>query len=346
VTAQQQVRATPGLKLAIWPALWVGAYAVNEWFWSALFFDWLSLDENEPFAKAAHFFSYDLVKILLLVVGVTFLVTLLQSFISVEQTKAWLTGKREGVGHVFAAALGVVTPFCSCSSVPLFIGFLRGGIPLGITMTFLIASPLVSEIAFVLLLIYFGWQIAFLYVIAGFAIAIFSGWLIQRLKLEHLIEPIVTKSLNLSVSAAGESAKPGLSLRVATAEAESVSIAKTLLPYLLVGLGIGAFLHGWVPAELIASVAGGANWLAVPLVVLFGIPLYGGGASVLPLIQVLDAAGVGVGTLLALMMSVIALSLPELILLKRVLKPKLLVIFVAIVAASIIAIGYLFNALL
>jgi uncharacterized protein len=323
---------------------WVGVYALNEWFWDELFWNWLVLDQSDSLASALHFFSYDLIKILLLVAGITFAVTVLQSFISVEQTRAFLSGKRQGFGHVVASFLGVVTPFCSCSSVPLFIGFVRGGVPLGITMTFLVASPLVSEVAAILLFVYFGWEVALLYVLAGVAISILTGYAIQILKLENLIEPFVTRTLAVS-TASVQMSKPNMTLRIAMGKSEVASIVKKIFPYLLMALVIGAAIHGFVPEQAIAAVAGAENLFAVPLVVLLGIPLYGGGASVLPLIQVLDAAGVPVGTLLALLMSVIALSIPELILLKKVMKPKLLVLFVAIVASGIVFIGYLFNAL-
>jgi uncharacterized protein len=343
--SKRRTHIRPLTQVGVGVVIWAGLYTVNEWFWDQLFWVWLGLPESDSLAAALHFFCYDLIKILLLVAGITFLVTVIQSFISVEQTKAFLTGKKAGFGHVVASFLGVVTPFCSCSSVPLFIGFVRGGIPLGITMTFLVASPLVSEIAAVLLLVYFGWEVAVLYVLAGVAISIVTGYTIQLLKLEHLIEPFVTRTLGLASASAATGTK-SLGLRLSLGGAEAASLVKQIFPYLIVALAVGAAIHGWVPAELVAAIAGGANLLAVPMVVLLGVPLYGGAASVLPLIQVMDSAGVPVGTLLALMMSVIALSIPELILLKKVMKPKLLALFVSIVAASIIAIGYLFNVLL
>ncbi|MEY2698682.1 MAG: hypothetical protein RL720_638 [Actinomycetota bacterium] len=324
---------------------WVVLYALNEWFWNALYYQWLGLNPAEGWVAASNFFVYDFIKIVLLVIGITFIVTVLQSFISVEKTQKWLSGRGEGVGHLLAASLGVITPFCSCSSVPLFIGFLRGGIPLGVTMTFLIASPLISEVAVVLLGTFFGWHVALIYVAAGFVVAIFSGWLIQRLKLERWVEPFVTKTTQITNVRGFIEVKPTLQERITEGIEESVSLVKTLLPYLAIGLAVGAVLHGWVPSEAIAAVAGKDNFLAVPLVVLIGIPLYGGAASVLPLIEVLASAGIPIGTLLALMMSVIGLSLPEMILLKKVLKPQLLLIFIGIIAVAITLIGYLFNAL-
>lgn len=346
MTLLERTDANTTRRLVVYPLVWIALYSFNEWFWNALFFEWLSLDPLNGWVAASHFFIYDFIKIVLLVTGITFLVTVLQSFISVEKTKSWLSGKGEGIGHVLAAALGVITPFCSCSSVPLFIGFLRGGIPLGVTMTFLIASPLISEVAVVLLGMYFGWGVAALYVAAGFVVAVVSGWLIQRLKLEKWVEPFVTKTLAITNAGGFVETKPTLGERITEGVHESKDLVRTLLPYLAIGLAVGAVLHGWVPSEIIASVAGRENVLAVPMVVLLGIPLYGGAASVLPLVQVLASAGVPVGTLLAFMMAVIGLSLPELILLKKVLKPQLLLVFIGIIAVAIIGIGYLFNAVL
>jgi uncharacterized membrane protein YraQ (UPF0718 family) len=344
-----QLRTKPTARFVLGAVLavagWCALYVVNEVAWDFLIYDLFDTTAEQPLPSALHFFFYDLVKLVLLVAGITYVVTFLQSFISVEKTQAWLSGKREGVGHVLAAILGVVTPFCSCSSVPLFIAFVRAGIPLGITMTFLVASPLVSEIAFVLLLVYFGWEIALAYLGVGLSIAVLVGWLIQRLKLESWLEPFVTKSL--AVTAAGSRTGAGVTsfrLRGSLAWAEATSVLRSVFPYLLAGLAIGAFLHGWVPDEVIRSIAGAENILAVPLMVLVGIPLYGGAASILPLVHTLAASGVPVGTLLALMMSVIALSLPEMVLLKKVMKVKLLVVFVSIVGVSIVLVGYLLNA--
>lgn len=339
-------KSQPVTRISLFAVAWVALYVFNEWFWNALFFQWLGLNPAEGWVAASNFFIYDFIKIVLLVMGITFVVTVLQSFISVEKTQKWLSGKGEGVGHLLAASLGVITPFCSCSSVPLFIGFLRGGIPLGVTMTFLIASPLISEVAVVLLGTFFGWHVALLYVLAGFVVAIFSGWLIQRLKLERWVEPFVTKTMQITNAQGLIEVKPTLQERITEGIEESKDLVKTLLPYLAIGLAVGAVLHGWVPSEAIAAVAGKENIFAVPLVVILGIPLYGGAASVLPLIEVLASAGIPIGTLLALMMSVIGLSLPEMILLKKVLKPQLLIIFIGIIAVSITLIGYFFNALL
>ncbi len=344
-----QVTSKPTARFVLLAAVavagWVALYLVNEVAWDFLIYDLFGTSSEQPLPSALHFFFYDLVKLVLLVAGITYVVTYLQSFISVEKTQAWLSGKREGVGHILAAILGVVTPFCSCSSVPLFIAFVRAGIPLGITMTFLVASPLVSEIAFVLLLVYFGWEIALAYLVVGFSIAIFAGWLIQRLKLESWLEPFVTKSLAVSQAGSGTgTAVTSFRLRGSLAWAEATSVLRSVFPYLLAGLAIGAFLHGWVPDDVIRSIAGAENIFAVPLMVLVGIPLYGGAASILPLVQTLAASGVPVGTLLALMMSVIALSLPEMVLLKKVMKLKLLVVFISIVGVSIVLVGYLLNA--
>lgn len=345
ISVQRLAKNWPRLAI-LWVA-WAGLYSLNEILWDAFFFDLLQLNPISPWVMAAHFFCYDLIKILLLVAGITYLVTFLQTFVSVEKTRTWLAGRGWLTGHLLAALLGVITPFCSCSSVPLFIGFMRGGIPLGVTMTFLIASPLVSEIAVVLLFAYFGWQVAMLYVIAGVAISVAAGWLIEKLSLEDWVEPFARKSAtampmhNLSIQE-----RRTLTFRMSLAQSESIGIAQKVMPYLLVGLALGAVLHGWMPTELILAVAGPQNWFAVPMVVVLGIPLYGGGATVLPLIDVLSTAGVPIGTLLAMMMSVIALSIPEMILLKQVLKPKMLLLFAGIVALGITAVGYLFNLIL
>lgn len=331
-----------GLRVVIWTAV----FTINEIIWDRIFFNILKLSADDRLVAAAHFFVYDLIKILLLSSGITFVMTFLQTFISVERTRMWLSGKNESWGHFLAASLGVVTPFCTCSSVPMFIAFIRGGIPLGITMTFLVSSPLVSEVAFILLLSYLGWKVAFLYLISGVSISIFAGWVISRLKLEKWIDKSVTRSIGFNVINSAESVIPTLQQRITKADDESVKLVKSLFWYLTIGLAVAAGIHGWVPVELIQNIAGSGQWFAVPLLVLLGMPLYGGAVSVLPLVEVLHTAGVPIGTLLALMMSVIGLSLPEVILIRKVLQPKLIAVFVAIVGSGIILTGYLFNAVL
>lgn len=273
------------------------------------------------------------------------MITVLRTFTSVERTREMLGGHREGVGNIAAAGLGVATPFCSCSAVPGFIGFVAAGVPLGVTMSFLIASPMVNEVAVVLLFGLFGWQVTALYVGAGLLVAIVAGWVIGRLRLERFIEPFVFETtlrgrpLDLSV---------GLSWsdRFVMGRQEVQNIIAKIWPYLLVGIGVGAAIHGWVPEDLFVDVAGPDNPLAVPVATLVGIPLYSNAAGVLPLVEALQAKGLAMGTVLAFMMSVVALSLPELILLRRVLKPRLLAAFVAVVGIGIMIVGFLFNLVL
>jgi uncharacterized membrane protein YraQ (UPF0718 family) len=244
-----------------------------------------------------------------------------------------------------AAGLGVVTPFCSCSAVPAFIGFVTAGVPLGVTMSFLIASPLVNEIAIGLLLTLFGWEVTLLYVVAGLFIAVVGGWVIGRLHLERWVESFVFET-RLGGEVIDSTAALTFEQRVQMGTEEVVTILRKIWPYLLVGIGVGAVIHGWAPEDLFTRYAGPGSAFGVVVAVLIGIPLYSNAAGILPLVEALYDKGLPMGTLLAFMMSVVALSLPEMILLRRVLKPQLLAVFVAVVATSIIAVGYLFNLVL
>jgi uncharacterized membrane protein YraQ (UPF0718 family) len=324
---------------------WWALYSVNKPWWDLVLGDWLGLDLDSRVGGAVHFFLYDTVKIALLLAGIIFLVTVLRSFMSVERTRRLLGGKREGVGNVAAAGLGVVTPFCSCSAVPAFIGFVSAGVPLGVTMSFLIASPLVNEVAIALLLGLFGFGPTALYVAAGLTIATVAGFVIGRLKMERYVEPFVFET-----HLRGQTIDPALGLtwddRLRMGVEEAGAILRRIWPYLLVGIGIGAFIHGWVPEDFFAEHAGADNPFGVLVAVGIGIPLYSNAAGVLPLLDALVAKGLPMGTLLAFMMAVVALSLPEMVLLRRVLKPRLIAVFIAITGASIIAVGYLFNAIL
>ena len=331
--------------LAVAAVIWVALYQVNEPFWDWLIYDVLGLDPASPLGSGLHFFFYDSVKIVLLLVGIIFLVTVLRSFMTLERTRALLGGKREGVGNVMAAGLGVVTPFCSCSAVPAFIGFVAAGVPLGVTMSFLIASPLVNEIAIGLLLTMFGWQIALTYVAAGLFVAIVGGWMIGRFHLEKWVEPFVFET-RLGGTVIDTTAGLTIDDRIQMGVEEVVTILRKIWPYLLVGIGLGAVIHGWVPTDFFTTYANASNPLGVVVAVLIGIPLYSNAAGVMPLVQSLYGAGLPMGTLLAFMMSVVALSLPEMILLRRVLRPPLIATFIAVVGASIVAVGYLFNVLL
>ena len=291
--------------------------------------------------SSVRFFLYDASKIALLLAGIVFSVGVLRSFMSVERTRALLGGRREGVGNVMAAGLGVATPFCSCSAVPAFIGFVSVGVPLGVTLSFLIASPLVNEVAVVLLFGLFGFWVTALYITSGLLIAIIAGLTLGRMRLERYVEPFVYE--NQMPVCADPTAGLQWSDRFAYALGEVRSILGRVWPYLLVGIALGAVIHGWVPADALASIAGKNNPLAVPAAVLMGVPLYSNAAGVLPLIQALHAKGMAMGTVLAFMMAVTALSLPEMVLLRRVLKIRLIAIWASVVAVSIIATGLLFN---
>ena len=331
--------------LALAAVVWWVLYAVNQPFWDWLIGSVFGLDLASRLGSGVHFFFFDTVKIVLLLAGIIFLVTVLRSFMSVERTRALLGGKREGIGNVLAAGLGVVTPFCSCSAVPAFIGFVASGIPLGVTMSFLIASPLVNEIAIALLLGLFGIGPTLMYVGAGLMIAIVAGYAIGRLKLERYVEPFVfeTKLRGKVIDST-----TGLTWddRIQMGIEEVGSILRKIWPYLLVGIGLGAAIHGWAPEDFFATYAGADNPFAVLIAVVVGVPLYSNAAGILPLIDALYAKGLPMGTLLAFMMATVALSLPEIILLRRVLKPKLIAVFVSVTALGIIAVGYLFNAVL
>ena len=334
-----------GLSLAGVAAVWVAAYWVNGWLWDVVFYDLLGMNPDERLTSSLHFFVYDTIKIGLLLTGIIFVITILRSYMSIERTRALLGGRHEGIGNVMAAGLGVVTPFCSCSAVPAFIGFVAAGVPLGVTLSFLIASPLVNEIAIGLLLTLFGVKITLAYVGAGLAIAISAGWVLGRLRLERYVEPFVYET-TLGGQVLDSTAGLIFAQRVQMGVEEVGTILRKIWPYLLVGIGLGAVIHGWAPESFFTRYAGPGNAFGVLIAVLIAIPLYSNAAGILPLVEALYAKGLPMGTLLAFMMAVVALSLPEMILLRRVLKPQLLVIYVAVVGASIVAVGYLFNYLL
>jgi len=340
-TSNRRLMAT----LLLAAAAWVLAYAVNGRIWDAVLTGALGLDREDRVTESVHFFLYDTVKIALLLAGIIFLVTFGRSYLSVERTRALLGGRREGVGNVLAAGLGVVTPFCSCSAVPAFIGFVSAGVPIGVTLSFLIASPLVNEVAIGLLVSMFGVRIALLYVAAGLVVAVVAGWTMGRLGVQRWVEPFVFET-----RLHGQVIDPSLGLtfqqRVQIAAQEVRTILRKIWPYLLVGIALGAVIHGWAPQDLFTRYAGAGNPLAVLVAVAIGVPLYSNAAGIMPLVQALHEKGLPMGTLLAFMMSVVALSLPELILLRRVLKPPLLAAFVAVTATGIVAVGYLFNAVL
>jgi uncharacterized protein len=324
---------------------WILALELNSTIWNWLLFDAIGLDRHKKIPDVLHFFVYDSTKIALLLVGITFAVTIARSFVTIDRTRAFLGGKRAGLGNVFAASLGTVTPFCSCSAVPVFIGFLSAGIPIGITLSFLIASPLVNEIAVGLLFSMFGWKIAAIYLISGLSIAIIAGIVLGKLRLERWVEPFVFET-KLNQQSGFAAPRYTIAERTSIGIEESKAIVRKIWPYLLVGIALGALIHGWAPASFFMKYAGAGNPFAVMVAVLVGIPLYSNAAGIIPIVQVLHDKGLPMGTLLAFMMSVVALSLPEMILLRRVLKPKLLATFAGVVGLGIVFVGYLFNAIL
>ncbi len=340
-----ETRRGRGAALSAAALLWFALYQLNEHLWDWILYGAFGMDPDARLTETIHFFLYDTVKITLLLVVIIFTVTYLRSHMSVERTRALLGGRREGLGNVMAAGLGVVTPFCSCSAVPAFIGFVAAGVPLGVTFSFLIASPMVNEIAIGMLLTLFGWQVTAVYIGTGLVIAIVAGWVIGRLRLERWVEPFVFET-----KLHGQAVDPSLGLtfddRVAMGVEEVGTVLRKIWPYLLVGIGLGAVIHGWVPTEFFTTYAGPGNAFGVLVAVAIGIPLYSNAAGVMPMVQALYEKGLPMGTLLAFMMAVVALSLPEMILLRRVLKPQLLVVFAGVVGAGIVAVGYLFNVLL
>ena len=321
--------------------LWLLAYNIVEPLANWLAYGLLSLPAGSHIGEALAFFFYDVPKIILLLGGMIFLITLLRSFFSPEQTRAWLGGKREGVGNALAALLGVITPFCSCSAVPLFIGFVESGIPLGVTFSFLTATPVVNEIALVMLFGLFGWKVAGLYLVSGLVIAVLAGVLIGRLNMERYVEDFVWQVKAGQIDTPNY--KPSWTERFQMAWESTKEIVGKVWLYVVIGIGIGAGIHGYVPESALAGILGKDAWWSVPAGVLLGIPLYSNAAGIIPVVHDLMEKGAALGTALAFMMSVVALSLPEMIILRRVLKPQLIVLFITILAVAIIITGYIFN---
>jgi len=302
----------------------------------------LNLQKGSKFADALEFFIYDTLKIFFLLSVIIFVVSFIRSFFPPEKTKKYLSHKKEFIGNVLAALLGVVTPFCSCSAVPLFIGFVESGVPLGVTFSFLISSPMVNEVALVMLFGLFGWKIAFLYLITGLTVAIFGGIVIGRMKLEKYVEEYVFK---IKMGEA-EVISPTFKERIAYAKFNTIDILRKVWLFILIAIAIGGFIHGYVPQDFLVKYAGKDNIFAVPIAVALGVPLYSNAAGVIPIVYALMHKGLSLGTVLAFMMAVTALSLPEMIILRKVLKPKLLYIFVGIMTMTIIFVGYMFNVIL
>ncbi len=307
--------------------------------------DWLTynifnITPKTLLASVIDFFIYDTIKILILLSVIIFVVSIIRSFLPPERIRAILSRKNKYVGNILASLLGIITPFCSCSAVPLFLGFVQAGVPLGTTFSFLIASPMINEVALVLLLGLFGWKIALIYIVSGLVISILSGILIGKMKVENLVESFVYEN---SISAG--TIFPGMkwSERFSYAKDYVKEIVGKVWLYIIIGVGIGAIIHGYVPSDFLAQYAGDDKWYAVPLAVIMGIPLYSNAAGVIPLVSALTEKGVAMGTTLSFMMAVTALSFPEFMILKKVMKIKLIVIFASVVGVGIIFTGYLFN---
>ncbi|OPF64814.1 permease [Hydrogenophaga sp. H7] len=324
---------------ALWWGLYQSLIPVSEALVAAL-----PVDRDSHLGSALQFFFYDTPKVLLLLTGVVFVMGMVNSYFTPERTRALLAGRTEGVANVMAASLGIVTPFCSCSAVPLFIGFVQAGVPLGVTFSFLISAPMVNEVALALLFGMFGWKIAALYLGLGLSVAIVAGWIIGRLKMEAHLEDWVRDMPKMS--AGFEAAETTLADRVQAGFASVREIVGKVWPYILAGIAIGAGIHGWVPQDFMASFMGKEAWWSVPLAVLIGVPMYTNAAGVIPIVQALLAKGAALGTVLAFMMSVIALSLPEMVILRKVLKVRLIATFVGVVATGILIAGFVFNAVL
>ena len=311
----------------------------------------MGLSPSSPLGSAVNFFIYDTIKILILLTVIIFAIAFFRSYISPLKVRKALGKRNEYLGNVVAALIGIVTPFCSCSAVPLFIGFVESGVPLGVTFSFLISSPMVNEIAIILLWGMLGWQITAIYILSGLIIAIIAGIIIGRLKLEGEVESYVYEMIEKIKAAeksgmALEEESQTLKERFLSSRDYTIDLLKKISLYVIIAIGIGAVIHGYAPADFLLTYAGPNNPLAVPIAVLIGVPLYSNAAGIIPLVAVFIEKGIPIGTALAFMMAVTALSLPEMIILRKVLKPKLLAIFIAILAVSITAIGYLFNAII
>ena len=337
-------------RLGIIATLLSGAVAVYLWWilyhflptlsaWAT--YSLLPIQQGSHLGASVEFFLYDTPKVMMLLFLVVFGVGIIRSFFTPEKTRAFLSGKSEFAGNVLAALLGVITPFCSCSAVPLFIGFVTAGVPLGVTFSFLIAAPMVNEIALGLLYGLLGWKVAAIYAGTGLFIAIFAGWIIGRLKLEGGIEDWVTQTNGAAMSM--EEEKLSFYDRVIYGWDAVKEIIGRVWVYVILGIAVGAGIHGFVPEGVMASIMGKGSWWSVPLSVLIGVPMYSNAAGIIPVVEALLGKGAALGTVLAFMMSVIALSLPEMVILRKVLKPKLIAVFVGVVASGILLVGYIFN---
>ena len=340
---------SPNTPTGRWLAGVAGALLVWALLYSQLvpFSDWavslLPVERNSHLGEAIAFFIYDTPKVLLLLALVVFAMGVVRSFFSPEKTRAMLAGRREGVGNVLAAGLGILTPFCSCSAVPLFIGFVSAGVPLGVTFSFLIAAPMINEVALGLLFALVGWKVALTYLAFGLAVATIGGFVIGKLKLEGWLEDWV-RNLRANAVELPQEQISAVDRIKAGIDAVREIVGKVWM-WIIAGIAVGAFIHGYVPADMLAQVMGREAWWSVPAAVVIGIPMYSNAAGILPVVEALIGKGAALGTVLAFMMSVTALSLPEMIILRKVLTLKLIAVFVGVVGTGILAVGFLFNAL-
>lgn len=327
----------PTLLIPLWILLYWNLNPISDF----VINDIIRLPQGKHLTETLRFFIYEVPKVMLLLVLIIFLVGILRSYFTTEKTRSVLEGKSLFTGNVLASLLGIVTPFCSCSAIPLFLGFVEAGIPIGVTFSFLIAAPMINEVALVLLAGLFGWKVALIYVSTGLLIAIISGWLIGKFKMEkYVADWVYSVKSNQEVA---EEEKMPFNQRIQKGYDSVKEIVGKIWIYILIGIAVGAGAHGYVPEDFLGSLLGKENWYGVPLAILMGIPMYSNAAGIIPIVSVLIEKGVSLGTALAFMMSVIALSLPEIIILKKVLKWQLIAAFVGIVALGIVLVGFIFN---
>lgn len=340
--SKQNIRWGAGMTAAI--VIWFAAYTHLTYF-ADFGLSLLGLSRSSALGEAVHFFLFDTPKVMLLLTGIVFVMGVIQTFFAPERTRALLSGKRMGVGNILAASLGIVTPFCSCSAVPLFIGFLSAGVPLGVTFSFLISAPMVNEVALALLFGMFGWKVAGLYLGLGLLVAIISGLVIGQFKMERYLEDWV-KAIQARAGREYEGNSMTWIERGEAGLGHIREIVAKVWPYVVAGIALGAGIHGYVPEDFMASFMGKDVWWAVPAAVALGVPMYTNAAGIIPIVEALIGKGAALGTVLAFMMSVIALSAPEMIILRKALKPQLIATFTGIVALGILMVGYVFNAVL
>lgn len=319
-------------------------FAPVNWFANWLTYDIFRIQHESLLGEAVSFFVFDTIKVFMLLIAIIFVVSYLRTYLPPEKVRFFISKRNKITGHIMAAAFGIITPFCTCSAIPLFLGFLEAGVPLGVTFSFLIASPMINEVALVMLLGMFGWKVALIYIASGMIIAILSGLVIGQLKVENLVQQFGSRKKACACAEDGMPLKA--KDRASYAWGYVVDVLKKVWPFIVGGIAVGAWIHGYVPVDFMAKIAGGNNWWAVPVATLIGIPLYSNAAGIIPLVSVLTEKGVSLGTTLAFMMAVTGLSLPEFLILRTVMKTKLILIFAGIVGIGIILTGYLFNAIL